>query len=122
MISIDDGNRTGEALATPGSAVGTGPADGSGDTVPTSSGSGGRNSVWSRLRTSGAGSTARTPGRDAMPSRVAGAARITAAKTQEHPARYAAASCAAIRAAFAYVCRRRCSRFPAPVSDRSSRE
>ena len=101
MIPIDDGNRAGELVATSGTAVGTGVADGSAETVPLSSGSGGRNSVRSRLRTSGAGSTARTPDRDAMPSRVAGAARITAAKTQEHPSRYAAASRAAVRAAVA---------------------
>lgn len=119
---IDEGNRAGDPLATSGTGVGTGRLDGGAETVPLSSGSGGRNSVRSRLRTSGAGSTARTPGRDAMPARVTGAARITAAKTQAHPARYAAASLAAVRAAFAYVRRSRCSRCPSPVSERSSRE
>lgn len=92
----------------PTDAVGTAGAE-DGGTVPVCSGSGGRNSVRSRLRTSGAGSTARTPERAATPCRAAGAPRTTAAKTQEHPERYAAASTAAVRAATAYACRARAS-------------
>ena len=67
------------ADAPAGGGVDRGSGSANGVTLPSCSGSGGRNTAWSSRRTSGAGSTARTPGRAASSPSAAGAARTTAA-------------------------------------------